>query len=245
MATITSAKRKEIEKYIYDFYNILDVTGSNTETYKTRFKGMSDNDFSKYINDMMKDDDNNFYLEAMPYDDEPKLSDVRKALKFVGSDTEEYVYYRHETLNGDPVRTSKKVPVVYLHIKKLRQVLSKKNSYSFDVSKRSALTDQVSGEDKISRNSDSESYALLAVGATNILKEISGARADHATARNAMYNSISTKGFTRLDELPRDMTEKASINILDTFLTSAGLKSDIMTEGLLLTQTMIKKDKNF
>lgn len=244
--TIDKSLRRKIEKKVFDFFNILEPTGKNTDRYRRLFKSMTDKEFSKYFEDMMSDEDNNFYLEVVPYQDEPPMDNVKDALQFLGLKDEEYVFYRHEKdANGRAVRTTKPVPVLYLQVKKLRQVLSKKNAFGFDASQRSALIDQVTGDSKISRNSDAESYALLAVNADKILREISGARADNAVARNEMYRQIATQGFSRLDSLPSDLTQKASLQLFDIFLTSAGLKSDIVTEGLILTQTLQQKDKTY
>jgi len=244
MLNINSSTRKDVEALVYKFFNTIDKTGTNTARYKKLFKSMDDKKFSKFIDDMLKDDDNNFYLEVVPYQDEPPIDDIEAALKVVGTTTEEYVFYPHQAdESGKAVRTAVKVPVIYMHIKKLRQVLSKKNSFEFDVSQRSALTDQVTGDSKVSRNSDAESYALVAIGAENILREISGARADNAKARNEMYNEISSKGFSRLSNLETDLTRKASLNLFDVYLTGAGLNTDLVTDGLLLTNTTIQAKK--
>ena len=135
------------------------------------------------------------------------------------------------------------VPTGYLHIKRLSQIVSKKTSYSTkDTTIRNALTNQITSDSKIARNTDAESFALITLNANNILKEFLGARADNRTKNATMLNTISRTGFVTQVELDAkgDPRDNATLNLTDIFFTGAGLKTDLVTDNLLFLNTYIK-----
>lgn len=142
-------KRKQITEKIYKVFSILDKTGLNTKKYQQLFEGMTDDEFKRYIKDFLKDEDKNFYLECLPNKNEPSLKQIKSALEYLKVPMDEYVYYRHDGNKNNPIRTRYKVPVGYIHIKRLQQMLQKKNTYSMSIDKRSLKTNQVTGDDKI------------------------------------------------------------------------------------------------
>jgi len=220
-----NTKRKKIENLIYNTFNRLDKTGCNTKKYKEFFNKMSDSQFDTYMKNFLNDNKKNFYLEITPAKIDPKLQDFIEALDYLGVPAEEYVYFRDK--DGD-IRTRYKVPVGYLNIKREQQMLSKKNTFSLDISKRSAKTNQVTGEDKIARISDVENYALSVLGADAALKEFLGPRADSNDAKMEMYKNISEYGYTYLKDLPNDMSKKQSINTIYQYLVGSGLVTDLI-----------------
>ena len=114
------AKRKKIEKLVYGFFNMIDSTGKNAEKYKKHYDSLTDKQFFKEINDMLKDDKKNFYLEILPNINEPSLKKIKETADFLGLELDEYVYFRHDGDEHTPVRTPYKVPVGYLQIRRLR-----------------------------------------------------------------------------------------------------------------------------
>jgi len=176
--SINSAKRKQIEEKIYKTLSLLDKTGANTQKYKKLFSSMNDDKFDKYMKEFLKDDKKNFYLEILPNKNCPRIKDCKDALDFLKVPTEEYVYYKQDGHKDDPIRTRYKVPVLYVDIRRLQQMLSKKNTYSLDISKRNMKTGQVTADDKIARISDMETFSLLTYKDDNVaLKEFLGPRA--------------------------------------------------------------------
>jgi hypothetical protein len=232
------ATRKKIETKLLSTFNILDKTGKNSASYSTMFKSMSDKAFESFIKSLR--DGDNLYLEILPFDNEPSLEDVKEAAESLNLPLEEYVYYRHITSEGKPIRTLKKVPVGYLHIKRLEQVLSKKNNYSFDIGSRNSLTNQVSGDSSVSRNSDTESYALTIMNADATLKELNGARADNTAAKNTLYQEIQMNGFSRLADHPNDPNSNYTLQTIDEYLLGAGMSSDLLTGSDVLLSEMNK-----
>ena len=63
---INKAKRKEMEDLIYNFFDLFDPTGRNTEYYRNKFKGMTDAQFDQYFKLLFEQDDP--YLTATMVD---------------------------------------------------------------------------------------------------------------------------------------------------------------------------------
>lgn len=114
------AKRNKIEKLIYTTFNLLDSTGKNAEKYKEHYKSLSDKDFFKEIQSMLDDNKKNFYLEILPNVNEPSLKAVKETADYLDLELDNYIYYRNDGDNNEPVRSSYKVPVGGLTIKRLR-----------------------------------------------------------------------------------------------------------------------------
>lgn len=89
----------------------MDITGMNTKKYKNKFSKMSDDEFHRYMRKFLSDDDANFYLEIKPFENEPKLEDIKNTADFLKVPLEEYVYMPY--INGDtenPIRSVTKCP---------------------------------------------------------------------------------------------------------------------------------------
>jgi hypothetical protein len=234
-------KRQQSEDLIYKVLTALDVTGLNVKKYKEFFGKMSDEQFDKYMKSFLKDEDENFYLEILPNKNEPSLEQVKKALDILKVPTDEYVYLRHEGHKDDPIRTAYRVPVGYITIKRVQQILSKKNTYSLDIAQRNMKTGQVTGADKIARISDVESYSLVAIGADHALQEFLGPRADNSTAKTDLYKDINLYGYSYLKDMGRDITENQTLNTLYVYLMGAGLENDLLKEDMSAEEILEKK----
>lgn len=145
--------RKAVEKCVIDTMNILDKTGANGNKYKEMFSKMTDSQFDKYIKDFFKNESENFYLEVETYVIDPKMKDIKEAADYLGVPLFEKVALPFAT--DDPskgtVTTPVEVPVGYLHMKRVQQMVAKKNSMSIDINQRIAKFGQVSGSSKNAR----------------------------------------------------------------------------------------------
>ena len=135
------------------------------------------------------------------------------------------------------VVTKEKCLVGYINVKRTQQLLHKKNGLSTSNEKVSALTGQVVDKDKNARDSDIEASMLVSLGADKILQELHGPRADDPVMKREMNQSISTKGYVMLDELTNLSTNKVTLNTVNTYLLSMGLKSDIVSDTYILPKT--------
>ena len=190
------------------------------------------------------DEDYHFYLDVQPYHNEPTLDQIEAAAKVTGTKLHQYVFFRHDGAQDNPVRTAQRVAVGYIHVRRLQQILAKKTSYSTDASKRSQLTGQLSGDDAVGRLADEEAYALKTVGAESVLKELLGPRADNRDKRLQMYQAIERDGFARYGDLKGDLKNQPTINYLDTLLLAAGLKSDLIDSTELLRVSVDRPVEN-
>lgn len=236
---IDKKKRKEMEDLIYKVFDALDPSGSNTTRYKDLFKSMSDAQFDNFFKNLFKDNDEYLILDVSDYDRDLRIEHVEEAAKILNVPLFEKVVMPF--VNGDPnnpVVSKYEVPVGYIHIKRVQQILSKKNTTSTEISSRSALTGQVVGKDKNAKESDQENFALVTLDATDTLREFMGPRADDMIMKNEMYSSIAQKGYVSLDTLTNDVKNKTTLNTLDVYLISMGIKSDLITEGLILKKTL-------
>jgi hypothetical protein len=237
---MTPAKRKRIVDLILSVMGTLDKTGANRLRYQRDLAGRSDGQLEEMLEAMRADDSKHFYLEVTPFNNEPDISQIEAAAAMVGTKLHEYVYFRHDNPGGEPVRTRVRVPVGYMHVRRLQQILAKKTSYSTDASKRSQVTGQLVGDSAVGRLPNAESYALRAIGATATLKEFLGPRADNRDKRLGMYQAIAQSGFVSYDELVGDTRNQQGLNYLATIFLAAGLRSDLLGEGDLLRVTAEK-----
>lgn len=240
---ITKEKRQKMEKLIYSTMDLLDPTKINTEKYRERFKKMSDAQFDAYFKEMFANEEF-MVLDVVDYERDLQMEDIEKAAEHIKVPLFEYVmlpFVNKDT--NQPVVTQFKVPVGYAHTKRMQQTLSKKNTTSTEVSIRSAVTGQVTGKDKNARGSDSENFALSTLDAVANLQEYLGPRADDMVMKNELYSDIARKGYGNLTGLTNDVDNKTTLNTVDVFLISMGLKSDLVTNGMMLKGTLNSKNK--
>ena len=267
---ISRAKRKAVEEKVITTMKLLEPTGKNAEKYKQLFASMSDAQFEAYFKKMASDDNNNFYVEVDLYAEKKvSMDSIQDAAKYLKVPLEEYVYVRHLSPDGKPIRSKFRVPVMYVHLKRMQQILSKKNRSNIDIMKagsRSKLTGSLNEREKTGRLTDADTLALLA--ATNnakddfssalsninkylgedddnyILKEILGARADNKNQKFQAQAEISALGTVTLSSenyKPSVIHQGQALNTLDVFLVGAGLKSNLITGGLTMRQGLNNK----
>jgi len=232
------ANRQYIEKLIYDTFDALDPSGTNTNKFKLAFAQMNDAQFEKYMKDFLKNDQENFMLDIVEFDHDLKMENCEKAAKVLGIPLMEYVYMPHLTMDRNRVVVSKqKCLVGYINIKRTQQMVQKKNGLSISNERRSAMTGQAVDKDKNARDSDIEASMLVALGADKILQELHGPRSDDPVMKRQMNQSIATKGYVMLEELDNLPTNKVTLNTVNTYLLGMGLKSDIISGTYILPKT--------
>ena len=236
---ISKTKREKMEKLIYDVFDILDPSGTNTNKYKKLFSSLNNNEFDDFFVKVFNNNKEYFTLDIVEYERGLSIERASKAIKLLGYELFENVCMPHITMDSNNIVVTKE-PVLtgYLIIKRPQQMLHHKNGLSTNIDKRSQLTGQVSGDDKNGRESDVETSALMALGADPVIRELHGARSDDMTAKNEMYSAISNKGYVSLDELTNDTKNKTTLNTVDTYFIGMGLKTDLITKGLILNKTI-------
>lgn len=229
---ISKAVRKQIETKVLETFKLLDPSLSNYKRYKRIFDSMSDEKFSSWFTKFAKSDDN-FYLEALTYKNEPTYADIMKAAKFLKCPLKEKVT-RHD-LGG--IQTTSEVPVGYIFLKRQQQIISKKNSLAGNIKHRNMRTGQVTDDSKGAHLSDLESSALQVIGADTSLKEFFGARADSKDAKLEMYEKINNEGYFRTKDLKDSIHNKVTLNTVNVLFLGAGIRTNLVNSSLLLPIT--------
>lgn len=93
--------------------------GLNIKRYEDMFKLFEQNPDMFRNWDMLHDDslDSCPVLFQLPFE-EVRMNQINDAAKFLGIELEDYIYYRHHDPRG--IRSKMKVPVGYVHIKRVR-----------------------------------------------------------------------------------------------------------------------------
>ena len=236
---LSKGLRKEMEKLIFDVFDRLEPTGNNTKKYKEIFGGMNDSQADKFFASLFKDEKAFLILETIAYKYEPSIEGAEKAAELVGAVLYDYIAYPHMSKDpSNPFVTMEKVPVGKLHIKRVQQMRRKKNTTSINIEQRDGKTNQVVGDSKNSRSSDMENFAMTTYGADYALREFLGPRADDSAMQNEMHSSIFRKGYVDIDDLKVDLSNKKTLNTLDIYFLCMGLRSDLISPGYVLKDTL-------
>ena len=234
--------RPKMEALIYKFFNAMDKTGDNTKKYKNLFQPMSDTQFKKYFKDLFANKYAYLILEIVDYERTVNMDDIEKAAKVLNIPLYEHVMLPHLTMDKSRVVvTQEPVPVGYYPIKRTQQTVMKKNGLSTDIKERSGITGQVTGHDKNGRMSDLENIMLTSLGMKNTLKEFNAPRADDSKMKSEMLRDISTQGYTRLEDMTDDISNKTTLNTVNTYILGMSIESDLVTKGLMLDSTLKKE----
>jgi hypothetical protein len=229
--------RKKAEKLIYDYFDAVDKTKANGDYYRNLFSKMSDAQFKKFISKRFP-----YKFQNKPFVIEPSMSDAVDGLDVLGVPLLEKVYQPHLYRNkdGKPV-ASKKCMVVWVHAKKMKQFISKKNSMSVEIDERDMRTGLLVNFDKNGKTSDREFEALAIMGLDNTIEEFSRSRADSMKAKDLAYSTIATLGKVSKEDVPVDQDDSLSKNMLNVYMLGAGINSNLVNQDLYLPITIANR----
>ena len=141
---MNKVKRKEMEKLIYDFFDIFDPSGRNTEYYKNLFKPMSDDEFDKYFKLLFSQDDPYLTATMVDFENPMDINNIEKAAEFLNVPLFEKIVLPYASPDpNNPIVTKHECLVGYLNMKRLQQINFKKLGLSTDVNERNMITGQV------------------------------------------------------------------------------------------------------
>lgn len=223
----TAKERQKCETLIYKVLDAIDPTKQNSNYYKEKFGRMDDNEFKKFI--AM---DFPFVFQYKPFEVEPTFTEMNNAAKILGIDLIEDVNLPHvyRNSNGVPVK-SKPALIIYADIKKLKQFVTKKNAMSTDINDRDMRTGLLLSHDKNSKESDREMESLVVMGHPYTMQEMSRYRADSMQAKNAMHNTINLQGMVYQDDIPVDIDDSLSKNLVDVYMIGALIDTNMVTDN--------------
>lgn len=230
--------RLKVEEKIYKVMDILDTTGQNTEYYKTKFASMSDKEFYEFF-----DQDFPLKFQTKVFEIDPKITQITKALDTIGVPVEEKVTmpFLYKNKDGVPVKTQP-VLVVYLPLKRLKQMVIKKTGFSVDISKRDYRTGLLIDTDKNGNSTDREFESLAVLGLDNTMKELATVRADAMSAKSEFYNQINTTGMVSLKDVDIKNSDSIARNLISAYLLGAHIQSNLINTDYLLPRTIQKNN---
>lgn len=230
-------ERAKAEELIYKVMDALDKTGSMSRYYVEKFKPMDDKEFLKYISKKFP-----YRFQTRIFKIEPTFVEIEKAAKVLGVPLMEKVstpdLYKNK--DGVPVST-KEALVVYIHLKKMKQFLTKKNSISTNIASRDNKTGRLVGHDKNGATSDREMESLVVSGMDNTIQELSRARADSPEAKQAMYNTISALGTVSLKDIHESKTDVLSKNMMNVYMLGSHINTNLINIDNMTPQTIANK----
>lgn len=236
---ITKKQRQEVEELVIQFFDTLDKSKVNSEYYKNLFSTMTDAQFVKFISK-----DYPFKFQLRQSVTEPTMDDIIKACDLTGVPLLEEIYlpYYYKNSKGEPVKTAKCM-VGYNHIKKVQQVVTKKSKWSTEVENRDMKSGRLLGQDKGTAISNREFESLVALGLENTMYEFARPKADAMKAKNAMNAAISAKGYVTQADIPNDEDDMLSRNMINAYLLSAHISTNLLNTDNYTTYTLKEKRK--
>ena len=239
MPNFTKKQRQQVENLVCESMDIVDKSKTNGDYYRQLFANMSDTQFYNFIKKELP-----FRFQYVPTTVEPSMSDIIDGLKYIGVPLIEKVNlsYLYKNKDGKAVN-SKPAMVCYVPLKKVQQVVTKKNKWSFESSNRDMKSGRLIGQDKGASESDREFESLATLGLTETMKELSGPRADALNSKNVMYNAIGTTGMVRLSDLPEDIDDSLSRNMFNVYLIGAGFNSNLINQDNYTMYTIRGKSR--
>lgn len=235
---VTKEQRQRIKDLVLNTVRL--VQGKIDDNYKYReafIDGKSDEELYQRADWCGQEYDHTVTLIEEPFVD-ITFDNLKKAADYLGIELEEYIYYYDQSKDGE--RTATKVPVGLVPIKRMQQLISKKNRYTYDNDKTSVLTGQVTGDSKVAGFSDAEATAVLSRGAEPIFEELYGPRSGSQEMKQAMYKQIARDGVAELSEIRKyDTPESHSTSqTINAFMLASGLQTDLITNTLKTAYTL-------
>jgi len=230
-----TSERKKAEELIYKFFNSVDKTGLNTAYYKTLFSKMSDQQFKSFCSKNLP-----FRYQNKPWTNDPLMEDIKEGLDLLNIPLMEKVAlpYLYENKNGEPIWSNYEAIVIYIHLKKMKQFIVKKNNTTSSIDARDMKTGLLTSHDKGGKTSDREMEGLIAMNMYDTLEELSTFRGDYMDAKNIAYSTIATKGTLSKDDVPITQEDSLAKNMLNYYMLGSSLMTNIINKDYYLPSTL-------
>lgn len=231
------AARKKCEERIYKYMKIVDKTGQNTEFYKKKFAAMNDKEFYEFFQQ-----DFPLKFQTKVFEIEPSMTDILNGLKFLGVPALERISmpFLYENKDGVPVSTLP-VIVVYLPIRRMKQMVQKKTGYSVNISKRDYRTGLLIDTDKNGNSTDREFESLVVMGLDKTTRELATYRADSMQAKSAFYAEINALGQVSQQDVPVENEDSIARNLISAYLIGSHIHSNLIAQNSWLPRTLKRK----
>lgn len=229
-------KRQQAEELIYKVMDAADVTGTNSDYYKKLFANMSDDDFMEFCKRRLP-----FRFHNQVFKVEPKMYEIVEAFKVLNKPLLERVKlpYVYKNAKGEPIE-SQECMVIYIHLKRMKQMLTKKNHMSMNIEKRDMKTGLLTSGDKGGKETDREFESLATMGLEYTMDEFARPKADAMDAMSQMSNEILTKGYVSSEDIVVKRNDSLGKNLLNAYLIGAHIHSNLIDTDYITPLTAKK-----
>jgi hypothetical protein len=217
-------KRQQAEELIYKVYDTVDPSKTNSDYYRKIFATMTDKDFEEFCKRRLP-----FRFHNSVFRVEPKMYEVIDAFKVLNKPLLEKVKlpYVYKNAKGEPVETQECM-VIYIHLKRMKQMLTKKNNTAMNIEKRDMKTGRLIGSDKGGQETDREFESLATMGLDWTMDEFARSRADATGAMTQMSNTILANGYVTDKDIQVSKDDSLGKNMLNVYLLGAGIASNLI-----------------
>ena len=217
-------QRQQAEELIYKIYDTVDPSKTNSDYYRKIFATMSDDDFTKFCKRRLP-----FRFHNSVFKVEPKMYEIIDAFKALDKPLLEKVKlpYVYKNDKGEPVETQECM-VIYIHLKRMKQMLTKKNNNAMNIENRDMKSGRLIGEDKGGQETDREFESLATMGLDWTMDEFARAKADALGAATQMSNTILTNGFVSDKDIQVTSDDSLGKNMLNAYLLGAHITSNLV-----------------
>ena len=231
-------KRQQAEELIYKIYDTVDPSKTNSDYYRSIFAKMTDKDFENFCRRRLP-----FRFHNSIFKVEPKMYDIIDAFKVLQKPLLEKVKlpYVYTNAQGEPVETQECL-VIYIHLKRMKQMIVKKNNTAISIDNRDMKTGRLVGTDKGGQETDREFESLALMGLDWTMDEFARPKADAIEAMSQMSNAILSKGYVSDEDLNISKSDSLGKNILNVYLLGAHIASNLVDIDYMTPYTA--KNKN-
>ena len=217
-------QRQQAEELIYKVLDTVDKTKTNSTYYYNLFSQMSDEDFVEFCKRRLP-----FRFHQEIFKVEPKMYEIVDAFKVLNKPLLEKVKlpYYYVNKDGVPVET-KECLVLYIHLKRMKQMLTKKTNFAMNIEKRDMKTGLLTSSDKGGKETDREFESLAIMGLDYTIDEFARPKADATEAITHMSNEIITKGYVSDKDLQIAKNDSIGKNLLNVYLIGAHIHSNLI-----------------
>jgi len=217
-------KRQQAEDLIYKIYDTVDPSKTNSDYYRKIFATMTDKDFEEFCKRRLP-----FRFHNSVFKVEPKMYDIIDAFKVLNKPLLEKVKlpYVYKNDKGEPVETQECM-VIYIHLKRMKQMLTKKNNTALNIGKRDMKTGRLMGEDKGGQETDKEFESLATMGLDWTMDEFARPKADAMEGISQMSNAILANGYVSDKDLQIPNDDSLGKNTLNAYLLGAHIASNLV-----------------
>lgn len=230
-------QREAAETLIYKVFDAADKTKTNSDYYRKIFANMSDEEFFKFCKRRLP-----FRFHQEIFKIEPKMHEITEAFKILNKPLLEKVKlpYIYTNKDGIPVE-SEECLVIYIHLKRMKQMLTKKNTTAINIDKRDMKTGLLTNEDKGGKETDREFESLAIMGLDYTMDEFARAKADAMSTITQMSNTIMSKGFVSEEDLDIPKDDSLAKNLLNAYLIGAHIHSNLIDTDYMSPHTAANK----